>query len=710
MKRIIIIVGLILLGTQALWATITVDGNAYLENQTNHSGIKVLFERTAPSSLTDSTYTDLIGYYSIDIETGFYDITYSKDGYNSGFLYDQSLFADTTLPDVTLLEHQTLLNVPSDFSTIQSAIDFAWTADTVLVQTGTYYENINYNGKNITVASLFFTTQDTSYISQTIIDGDYDDNVVTFESGEDSTAVLTGFTITNGFAYHSGGIYCNNNSSPSLKNMTITGNFASHNGGGICCYNNSNPILENVAITGNTASADGGGIYCDNYSSPSLINVTITGNTASGNGGGIYCKYYSSPILENITITGNSASGNGGGIYCWNYSSPSLENVTITDNSANCGGGIYCYNYSSPSLVNVTITGNSKSGIYCYNYSSPSLENVTITNNYTTYIGGGIYTYRSNPSLENITITGNSAWQGGGISCSESSPNLVNCIVSENTGDYGIYVYSGSPSITFSDFYNNENGNFYNCGTGVGMNVTTNANGDSCDVYYNIQMNPCFVDTANGDNHLQSISPCIDAGDPNSPKDPDGSIADMGAYPYFQSSIQGTIVLSGGSGDVTQVEIGADGEIVNPNYAGEYIIFIQPGIYDVTASLINYADSTKTNIVVIENQATTNVDFTLYPQVCVNEIIPNEFELIGSYPNPISDRVEISFRIPERSYIEIELYDIRGHFIDVLTNKNMNAGYHETKCDMSTLKNGIYFYKMSVDGVDKEIKKVVLLR
>jgi len=589
MKKIIILLTAILFISTTLSA-ITVDGNAYLENQTNHDSIKVLFERTAPSSLTDSTYTDSDGYYSIDIETGFYDITYSKDGYNSEFLYNQSIFADITLPDVTLLEHQTLLNVPSDFSTIQSAIDYAWTADTVLVQPGTYVENINFNGKNITVASLYLTTQDTSYISQTVIDGNQNGSVVKFENGEDNFAVLYGFTISNGYTYGSGGgICCYYNSSPSLVNVTISGNTAS-SGGGICC-SSSSPSLTNVTITGNSTSDRGGGIYCGS-SSPILANVTISGNMASS-GGGIYCSS-SSPSLNNVTISGNTATGSGyyrggGGISCYSNSSPSfvnvtingntsyndgggirckssnpsLNNVTISGNSASSsGGGIYCRS-SSPILANVTISGNTASsggGIYCCYSSSPSLENVIITGNTTNYYcgggiccvdsspsltyvtisgnsassdGGGIYCGSSSPILANVTISGNSASSsGGGICCGDSSPSLVNCIVSDNTGDYGIYVYSGSPSITFSDFYSNENGNFYNCGTGVGVNVITNANGDSCDVYYNIQMNPCFVDTTNGDYHLQSNSPCIDAGDPNYPLDPDGTIADMGAF-YF---------------------------------------------------------------------------------------------------------------------------------------------------------------------------------
>ena len=52
----------------------------------------------------------------------------------------------------------------------------------------------------------------------------------------------------------------------------------------------------------------------------------------------------------------------------------------------------------------------------------------------------------------------------------------------------------------------------------------------------NIFMDPLFVDTLNGNYNLQSGSPCIDAGDPNSPPDPDGTISDMGAY-YFDQSV-----------------------------------------------------------------------------------------------------------------------------------------------------------------------------
>jgi len=102
------------------------------------------------------------------------------------------------------LVNATIINVPGNQPTIQAGINAAANTDTVLVQPGTYFENINYYGKNITVASLFLTTQDITYISSTIMNGNSTGSVVTFENSESSSAVLCGFTITNGAATYGG--------------------------------------------------------------------------------------------------------------------------------------------------------------------------------------------------------------------------------------------------------------------------------------------------------------------------------------------------------------------------------------------------------------------------------------------------------------------------------------------------------------------------
>ena len=167
----------------------------------------------------------------------------------------KSIFVCLLLAKVT---QATIINVPDDQTSIQAGIDIAIDGDTILVSPGHYLENINFNEKNIIVGSFYLTTGDTSYISQTVIDGNEQGSVVTFESGENSSSILSGFCITNGqgkdkapqgawpYDYIGGGITCRNNSNPLLKHLRITENTAPF-GGGIC-IRESNPEFENVIV------------------------------------------------------------------------------------------------------------------------------------------------------------------------------------------------------------------------------------------------------------------------------------------------------------------------------------------------------------------------------------------------------------------------------------------------------------------------------
>ena len=76
------------------------------------------------------------------------------------------------------------------YTVIQTAIDSSINGDTIIVSPGTYVENINFNGKNIVLASEFLLNNDTSYISSTIIDGGTAGPTILFNNQEENAHLI----------------------------------------------------------------------------------------------------------------------------------------------------------------------------------------------------------------------------------------------------------------------------------------------------------------------------------------------------------------------------------------------------------------------------------------------------------------------------------------------------------------------------------------
>ena len=191
------------------------------------------------------------------------------------------------------------------FATIQHGIDVASHGDTVLVHPGVYRENINFNGKNITVGSLLVTTGDEDYILQTVIDGNRAGRVVTFVNGEGAAARLSGFTITNGYAKgvtepesYGGGIYTRY-ASPTLTHLRVMRNEAVGEGGGLHLRDGS-PTVRDVIVSDNHADTGGGGIR---YTGGSVIleNVVVSRQLRAHRGIGsvlLPCRWHHQERLD----------------------------------------------------------------------------------------------------------------------------------------------------------------------------------------------------------------------------------------------------------------------------------------------------------------------------------------------------------------------------------------------------------------------------
>jgi uncharacterized repeat protein (TIGR02543 family) len=144
--------------------------------------------------------------------------------------------------------------------------------------------------------------------------------------------------------------------------------------------------LDGVTVSGGNANGDsfaatGGGMYNEN-SSPTITNVTFSGNTAI-NGGGICNVVGSNPTITNATFSGNTATDNGGGMYNNSGCSPVLTNVTFSGNSASIGGGVYNHWYSGPTIRNSILWDNSGGEIINSDYtSSPTVIDSVVQGGY----------------------------------------------------------------------------------------------------------------------------------------------------------------------------------------------------------------------------------------------------------------------------------------------------------------------------------------
>jgi L-ascorbate metabolism protein UlaG (beta-lactamase superfamily) len=249
----------------------------------------------------------------------------------------------------------TIIRVPADRTTVQGGVDAASNGDTVVVYPGTYVENVIFRGKRIVLTSRFYENGDFNFVRTTIIDGSRparadSASCVLMINGEDSAAVLQGFTLTGGKGTawtdeHGAGIYREGGgiliaaSSPTVRFNLIAGNeivntngVTSTGGGGIRAGDGNPRILNNVIVS--NAARYGAGIVL-NYTGATVKNNIVYGNAGGQDyGGGAIWMNHDGPagkIIENNTIVFNPAGG--GGIYTWAGSSD-VRNSIVWGNTS----------------------------------------------------------------------------------------------------------------------------------------------------------------------------------------------------------------------------------------------------------------------------------------------------------------------------------------------------------------------------------------
>lgn len=421
--------------------------------------------------------------------------------------------------------------VPVDFPTIQLAIDAAQDGDTVLVEAGTYVENISFLGKAISV--IGGGPNVTSIDGAGMTAGPDIGTVIRFVNGEGPDSVLEGFEIVGGTGTVTpaaastnpvGGGILSLGASPTIRNCRLFANNAGRGGGAYFSGVTGALVIEDTTFQSCTGF-NGAALFTVGTGSTTLTNCEFIQNSSTGCGGAaligtVIANIHSCQFRENDHISGFLA----GALFLGNVfvtrfqqglQTALLEDCTFDQNEAIFGGASVVFQ-SDATFRSCLFRGNmgGNAGVYM-DEAQVVLERCTFFENVgtdTSCIGTTI-----NPNevqVRNCTIVGNQGPRVARVGTQTSPLDFQNTILWGNTGLTTLL----DPPNAFNVDYCDVQGDF----AGVG----------------NFEADPLFADADSGDFRLTAASPCIDAGNPSSPFDPDGSIADVGALIFAGESFR----------------------------------------------------------------------------------------------------------------------------------------------------------------------------
>lgn len=472
-------------------------------------------------------------------------------------------------------------------------------------------------------------------------------------------------------------------------------------------------------------------------------NIVINGGIIS-----LASLYYTTGDEEYIDSTIINGEGEGCVIRLQNIESEAtfISGLTLTNGYSEYGGGLFLTN-SSPSIANCAIVDNeahtSGGGLCCMDESYPVITHCIFDLNETnTGGGGGIYSENSGPILQNCVISRNNCdvEGGGGIQSNDGVGGLVNCTIAENRsdGEGGAVFCRGTAELDVVNciFWGNELWEIclYNDNDIRLLYTDVDGGMDSIIAYEDsdaiwsegcININPEFVNPEEGDFRLNVHSPCIDAGHPQYPYDPDHTRADMGAIFYNQAAMMIVEPLELqfepyiGDIDTLTFEITSIGSnplrvtsrqvfpLDPPRVQGFYIIDdFDELVLEQNSSFVTqvvfappFAAEYEGSLRILSNDIDNPTLFITVLGTSLNvknrnSNAPQAFKIAGIAPNPFNSTTQISYVLPVMDYIIIKLLDIYGRELIELEQGYKQMGEHSVVLESVGLVSGLYLIQM----------------
>ncbi len=558
-----------------------------------------------------------------------------------------------------------IINIPADYSTIQEGIDAAVDGDTVLVQPDTYKEHLIWYSKSITLASLFLTTGDTSYIATTIIDGDTTGKVIDMiDLGFD--ARLTGFTVINGLDTSengNGGGIAINGSFPLVTDMVISNNMA-HKGAGLYCAGGSLQ-LSNVTFINNESTNEGGGLNVFN-SDVFIVDCVFSGNLSN----------YGGAINYNV-------AGMGSMMYVVDISSCLIEENVATSQTS----GILIRKAGGDAMVEVMING------------SDFVENSCVSNGALLIMGDSVNFWIQDSKFIGNTASNYTAAAGFVQGCSGA---LVNCLIASNIGSTGggntntggITLWGGVEmfllNCTFAD-------NEATYGAGMTVGPGCEAHITNCIFWGNVNDQIALVDH-DGSGGIANINYSdIQYGTDSVHIDP------LSTLNWGEHNINNDPMFTGIGGDAFSLAAGSP--------------CIDAGPSDTTGMDLPHTDIIG-NVRVWDGSGggVAIIDMGPYEYGAPVWVgIPDELPIpyavemdIHLFPNPCQGQLNLQFELENSQRVQMDLHAINGMRVKSLMDRTMTSGSVKLILPINDLPPGTYFLHVRTEEHSSCEKLIVL--
>jgi len=449
------------------------------------------------------------------------------------------------------------------------------------------------------------------------------------------------------------------------------------------------------------------------------------------------------------------------------------------DGSVQPGGKFALHNLSGWEIAGFEMRYGNK-GVTCANCGNIYLHDLYIHDSNWYYADGIGLEQNENITIEKCLIShqpfaGVNSWYGGnsdvtiqnctmaynhqpGIIALGTSTNMViknNIVVwGDDDGIEFAGTWTGTETLDYNDSYGNDNSNWYGCSMGP----------------HSISLDPQLVGGMGWETYLLlPSSPCIDAGDPTLPPDPDGTVSDIGCFYFDQNQPQGNLSVDldpldppviippeGGYIDYDLlIECDSsnyaffdgwiefvlpDGQIMTPVILRPSLFlpangeifrememwisqWAMPGIYEFWCKVGDYPETVLASdmfefeklpadefIEGAEAQATISgwgePETVKLPTGSAK--LPRSIKLTAA-PNPFNPETTLNFTLPAPQQTSVKIYDLQGRNVMTLLNRQLDAGYHSLKFDAGQLSSGVYL-AMIESGQYRAVEKLMLIK